>query len=799
MLSNMEEKKKKNVLENLRIKTKFPNLKKIGKKNPPKPPKKLMYRRSISVPDLRIALTQTGEEATEPRYSPGPSDSDSISSSTANEGPNCTEALQEVYLRNPSESKLLGLNRISAPVQFNLEDISELQNLPQYCKSSVCDEPLYIPADKAKANPQKFTFDLTPAPTTFCNKNIQGQSPKPILERQQSSDRIQNIENAEETGTLAAVIARANSRGEQVRVQFEKSSSEKGTPSGLRKRRPAILFLDTSGMPGESADGTSLDSAGETPSDERLPWNTTDSEEQEMVTPLDMNEFCLDEDVTLLGAPHEDNADEIPEVYDKNRTSDDFMGSTIIDLKNLELYRNYELELPLDDPKSKEDDMGVIVVDVCLMFRDATIKRSPNLCIQPNPQWREQFDLNQFEDCQDPLQVEVFSKRGRKGEESWGTMEVDLSRLTPNEAQLCTNVLDPGKGRLLFLVTLKPCWGVSVTDMETAPLEKPEERDNIEERFVKNGQQMCLFLKKEDLGRTYKGTITLEIDVIYNKVRAGVRTFKPKETKLTEETPKFNKKIFLVTVWHWELFMLPLFLLVLIGWNYFQLGTGKITSNQDLVNMSMADEDEDDEKDAARKGLMDKIHMVQEVVLVVQNVLEEIANIGERAKNIFNWSVPFMSCLACLVLFVATVLLYFIPLRYLVLIWGVNKFTKKLRNPYTTDNNEILDFLKRVPSDVQKHHRSLGELTTGTARAVIMKLHHLIDKMEEQITTHQDIPPTVQQQRRRFRARVHKQRETTRLAGPGQANPGEGGGTEVQKEEVVRHQWSGPRHWNSSI
>jgi len=33
---------------------------------------------------------------------------------------------------------------------------------------------------------------------------------------------------------------------------------------------------------------------------------------------------------------------------------------------------------------------------------------------------------------------------------------------------------------------------------------------------------------------------------------------------------------------------------------------------------------------------------------------------------------------------------------------GVNKFTKKLRNPYTVDHNEILDFLKRVPSDVQK-------------------------------------------------------------------------------------------------
>lgn len=113
---------------------------------------------------------------------------------------------------------------------------------------------------------------------------------------------------------------------------------------------------------------------------------------------------------------------------------------------------------------------------------------------------------------------------------------------------------------------------------------------------------------------------------------------------------------------------------------------------------------------------------------------------------------------------VATIILYFIPLRYIVLAWGelmlyfllhhivyknirilylnksvchdvfcvstqrqynkyedvsvfpsfnsypsaptflsagVNKFTKKLRDPYTIDNNELLDFLSRVPSDVQ--------------------------------------------------------------------------------------------------
>lgn len=44
--------------------------------------------------------------------------------------------------------------------------------------------------------------------------------------------------------------------------------------------------------------------------------------------------------------------------------------------------------------------------------------------------------------------------------------------------------------------------------------------------------------------------------------------------------------------------------------------------------------------------------------------------------------------------------LFFFLIFFFIL--GINKFTKKLRNPYAIDNNELLDFLSRVPSDVQK-------------------------------------------------------------------------------------------------
>ncbi|KPP77088.1 hypothetical protein Z043_103516 [Scleropages formosus] len=175
--------------------------------------------------------------------------------------------------------------------------------------------------------------------------------------------------------------------------------------------------------------------------------------------------------------------------------------------------------------------------------------------------------------------------------------------------------------------------------------------------------------------------------------------------KCTHMRAVAGRQIFLFTVWHWELFMLPLFLLLLIAWNYFQVASGKVSYNHDLDHMDLGDDEEDDEKESERRGLMEKIHMIQEIVVTVQSLLEEIACFGERIKNTFNWSVPFLSSLACLVLFVATVIAYFIPLRYIVLIWGIHKFTKKLRNPYTIDNNEVLDFLRRVPSDVQKVRR----------------------------------------------------------------------------------------------
>lgn len=33
------------------------------------------------------------------------------------------------------------------------------------------------------------------------------------------------------------------------------------------------------------------------------------------------------------------------------------------------------------------------------------------------------------------------------------------------------------------------------------------------------------------------------------------------------------------------------------------------------------------------------------------------------------------------------------------MMWGINKFSRKLLRPHTVPNNELLDFLSRVPDD----------------------------------------------------------------------------------------------------
>merc|ERR1712114_120101 len=91
---------------------------------------------------------------------------------------------------------------------------------------------------------------------------------------------------------------------------------------------------------------------------------------------------------------------------------------------------------------------------------------------------------------------------------------------------------------------------------------------------------------------------------------------------------------------------------------------------------------------------------MQDTALVIQDHLGLLAHIMERIKNVFNFSVPFLSWLAFSVILIFTIVLYLIPLRIILLMWGTNKFLKKLVYQIGLSNNSrITDFLSRVPDN----------------------------------------------------------------------------------------------------
>ena len=68
--------------------------------------------------------------------------------------------------------------------------------------------------------------------------------------------------------------------------------------------------------------------------------------------------------------------------------------------------------------------------------------------------------------------------------------------------------------------------------------------------------------------------------------------------------------------------------------------------------------------------------------------------------SLFNFTVPWLSTLLVAILFLVAIILYYIPLRYLILAFVINKFTKRFRKPKGyVDNNELADFISRLPSD----------------------------------------------------------------------------------------------------
>uniref|UniRef100_A0AAX7TSZ3 C2 domain-containing protein n=1 Tax=Astatotilapia calliptera TaxID=8154 RepID=A0AAX7TSZ3_ASTCA len=472
-------------------------------------------------------------------------------------------------------------------------------------------------------------------------------------------------------------------------------------------------------------------------------------------------------------------------VWDKDAgKKDDFMGRCTIDLSLLSKEHTHKLDLPL------EEGEGVLVLLVTLTASAAVSISDLSVNMLDDPHERHQIKQRyslwrSFHNLKDVgvVQVKVIRAEGLMAADVTGKSDpfcvVELSNDRLQTHTVYKN-LNPEWNKVF---TFASSWGSKVARGADSAGYCQTDACHVPLPQIQNGERKAYALKSKELTGPTKGVIFLEIDVIFNAVKAGLRTLIPIEQKYIEEEPRVSKQLllrnftrvrrcimvlinagcyinscfewdspqrsicafvlFVVVVWNFELYMIPLALLLPLAWTYMLIASGKDTRQDvEAVEDLLEDEDEDfdkDDKDSERKGFMNKLYAIQDVCISVQNALDEVASYGERIKNTFNWTVPFLSWLAIVALGVATIILYFIPLRYILLAWvykniqilytqrqynkykdvsvfpsfnsypsaptflsaGVNKFTKKLRDPYTIDNNELLDFLSRVPSDVQ--------------------------------------------------------------------------------------------------
>ncbi|XP_047411722.1 multiple C2 and transmembrane domain-containing protein 1 isoform X4 [Sciurus carolinensis] len=420
---------------------------------------------------------------------------------------------------------------------------------------------------------------------------------------------------------------------------------------------------------------------------------------------------------------------------------DDFIGRCQVDLSSLSREQTHKLELQL------EEGEGHLVLLVTLTA-SATVSIS-DLSINSLEDQKEREEilkryspLRIFHNLKDVgfLQVKVIRAEGLMAADVTGKSDPFCVVEVNNDRLLTHTVyknLNPEWNKV-FTFNIKDIHSV----LEVTVYDEDRDRSAdflgkvaIPLLSIQNGEQKAYVLKNKQLTGPTKGVIYLEIDVIFNAVKASLRTLIPKEQKYIEEENRLSKQLllrnfirtkrcvmvlvnaayyvnscfdwdspprslaafvlFLFVVWNFELYMIPLVLLLLLTWNYFLIISGKDNRQRDTVveDMLEDEEEEDDkddkvlespirrlahhqDKDSEKKGFINKIYAIQEVCVSVQNILDEVASFGERIKNTFNWTVPFLSWLAIVALCVFTVILYFIPLRYIVLVWEFLQMSK---------------------------------------------------------------------------------------------------------------------------
>uniref|UniRef100_A0A8C3PJP5 Multiple C2 and transmembrane domain containing 1 n=1 Tax=Calidris pygmaea TaxID=425635 RepID=A0A8C3PJP5_9CHAR len=313
-------------------------------------------------------------------------------------------------------------------------------------------------------------------------------------------------------------------------------------------------------------------------------------------------------------------------VWDKDAgKKDDFIGRCQVDLSSLSREHTHKLEMPL------EEGEGCLVLLVTLTASAAVTISDLSVTSLEDQKEREEILkryslMAMFHNMKDVgfLQVKVIRAEALMAADVTGKSDPFCVVELNNDRLLTHTVyknLNPEWNKVFTFFSSRGsgvAGGVFSGDRET---------DGCHVLFlqIQNGEQKAYVLKNKQLTGPTKGVIYLEIDVIFNAVKASIRTLMPKEQKYIEEENRLSKQLlvrnfirtkrcimvlinaayyisscfdwdspprslaafllFLFVVWNFELYMIPLALLLLLAWNYFLIISGKDNRQHDTVSL----------------------------------------------------------------------------------------------------------------------------------------------------------------------------------------------------------------------
>ncbi|XP_062595992.1 multiple C2 and transmembrane domain-containing protein 1-like isoform X7 [Saccostrea cucullata] len=370
-------------------------------------------------------------------------------------------------------------------------------------------------------------------------------------------------------------------------------------------------------------------------------------------------------------------------VYDHDLRSDDFMGRATIDLSEIEKEKTHTIVKELED--------GAGTIKLLLTISGTQGAETITDLVNYTTNTKERDDLyrsygifNSSKNLKDIgwLQVKVIKAQGLMAADIGGksdpfcVLELVNARL---QTQTEYKTLNPEWNKV-FTFNVKDIHSVlEVTVYDEDRDKKAEFLGKIAVPILqmKRGIRRWYALKdKKLLGRS-KGAILLEMDFIYNPVKAAVRTVNPREEKYMQPEPKFKialmKRninrvsqiissimevgrflqscfeweskarsitaftVFLIITWFFEPYMLPVTLLILFLKNYLIKSAKEAFSVENKEEVVNVDEEDDDDEDEAskdeKKSVREKLQAAQEVCLQVQQGMDMVASLGERIKK----------------------------------------------------------------------------------------------------------------------------------------------------------------------